>query len=141
MSFRERIAWAAFVTTVIAWGGYFSVVILRDLNGHPGHSMELLFLFIAVTIAQAVVMGAAATFFALSAPQDANARPDERDRSIAQRASATAYVAVLIAVAGVIVWLHLGLHGRATIFALIGVFILGEAVRFGSEAFGYRKAR
>jgi hypothetical protein len=34
--------------------------------------------------------------------------------------------------------MHVGLYGTNVIFALIGVFILGEAVRFGTKAIGYR---
>lgn len=137
MSFREKIAWAAFVTTVVAWGSYFAVVVAWAANG-GGHSIMLLWLFIAVAIAQAVLLGATAAFSAIRSPAEANAPADERDRSINRRASATAYTAVMIAVAAVIVWLHLGLHGTGTIFALIGVFILGEAVRFGTQAISYR---
>lgn len=136
MSFRERIAWAAFVTTVIAWGGYFAVVIAWAARG--GHSVMLLWLFIFAAVAQAVLLGATAAFSAIRSSGDAHAPADERDRSINRRASATAYTAVLIAIAAVIVWLHLGLHGTGTIFALIGVFILGEAVRFGTQAISYR---
>lgn len=137
MSFREKIAWAAFVTTVLAWGAYFTVVAVRVAQG-GGHDPTLFWLFVAATVAQAVLMAAVATISAMLSPADAHAAPDERDRAVAQRASAVAYAAVLVALVGVIVWLHMGLHGVATIFALIGVLILGEAVRFGAKAIGYR---
>jgi len=137
MSFREKIAWAAFVTTVLAWGGYFAVVIVRIGQG-GGHDPALFWLFVAATVAQIVLLAAVAALSAMMAPADARAAPDERDRAVSLRASAIAYFAVLVALVGVIAWLHLGLHGTGIIFALIGVFILGEAVRFGAKAIGYR---
>jgi hypothetical protein len=137
VAFREKIAWAAFVTTLLAWGGYFAVVIAKAMDGGT-HDPMLFWLFIAATIAQAAMMGAAAALAAIMAPGEANARADERDRLLGQRASGIAYGVVLLAIAGVIVWLHVGLRGTNIIFALIGVFILGEAVRFGAKAIGYR---
>lgn len=137
MSFREKIVWAAFVTTLLVWGSYFAVVIVKGANGGT-HDMLLFWLFVAATIAQAVMMAAVAIIAALLTPGDANAAPDERDRMLGQRASGVAYFVVLVAIAAVIVWLHVGLRGPNIIFALIGVFMLGEAVRFGTKAIGYR---
>ena len=137
MSFREKIAWAAFLTTLLAWGGYFAVVIAHAVNGDT-HDPMLFWLFLAAMIGQTVLVVAVAIVSAILAPGDAHAAPDERDRRVGQRASAFAYGVVLVAIAAVIVWLHLGLRGTNIIFALIGVFILGEAVRFGAKAIGYR---
>lgn len=137
MAFRERIVWAAFVTTLLVWGGYFAVVIVKAATGGT-HDPLLFWLFIAATAAQALLMAAVAAIAALRAPEDAHAPPDERDRMLGQRASGVAYFVVLLAIAAVIVWLHVGLRGTNVIFALIGVFILGEAVRFGTKAIGYR---
>jgi hypothetical protein len=139
MAFREKIAWAAFITTLIAWGGYFAFVVLRASQG-GSHDPMLFWLFVAATLAQAVMMAAVATVSAIRAPREANLPPDERDRLVGQRASALAYGVVLVAIAAVIVWLHVGLRGTNVIFALIGVFILGEAVRYGAKAIGYRSA-
>ncbi len=138
MAFREKIAWAAFITTVIAWGGYFAVVVSQ--SGQSAHSAYLFWLFVAATGAQAVLMAAAAIIWSIRAPGEANARPDERDRAVGQRATGVAYLIVILALIGVIVWLHFGLHGRNTVFALVGVFMLGEAARFGAQAIGYRRA-
>ena len=136
MSFRERIAWVAFMTTLLTWGAYFTVVVTRPDSA--SHDSTLFFLFIAAAAAQAVLLGAAAAVSALMAPGEATAAPDERDRMLGQRASAIAYGVVLVAITAVIAWMHVGLGGTDVIFALIGVFILGEAVRFGAKAIGYR---
>ncbi|QDZ07841.1 hypothetical protein FPZ24_10385 [Sphingomonas panacisoli] len=137
MAFREKIVWAAFVTTLLVWGSYFAVVIYK-LTVSATHDMLLFWLFIAATVAQAAMMAATAAIAALMAPGDAAAPPDERDRMLGQRASGVAYFVVLLAIVAVIVWMHVGLRGVNVIFALIGVFILGEAVRFGTKAIGYR---
>jgi len=57
LSFREKIAWAAFITTLLAWGSYFAVVIMRAANGGT-HDPMLFYLFLAATIGQAVMMTA-----------------------------------------------------------------------------------
>jgi len=139
MSFREKIVWAAFVTTLLVWGGYFVVVVLKITNG-TGHDPSLFWLFVGGTVAQAAMMAAVAAISALMAPGDAKAAPDERDRLLGQRASGVAYFVILVAIAAVIFWMHVGLRGTNVVFALIGVFILGETVRFGTKAIGYRMA-
>ncbi|RYD60907.1 MAG: hypothetical protein EOP58_15620 [Sphingomonadales bacterium] len=124
------------MTTLLTWGAYFTVVVTS--SGSVSPNPALFWLFIAAAVAQAVLLGAVAAVSALMAPGDANAAPDERDRLVGQRASAIAYGVVLVAITGVIAWMHVGLRGTNVIFALIGVFILGEAVRFGAKAIGYR---
>ena len=136
VSFREKIAWAAFVTTLLSWGAYFVAVVATPEGASRGPT--LFFLFVAAAGAQAVLIAATAAICAIMAPGEAHAAPDERDRALGQRASAIAYGVVLVAIAGVIAWMHVGLRGTNVIFALIGVFILGEAVRFGAKALGYR---
>jgi hypothetical protein len=135
MAFREKIAWAAFVTTVLIWGGYFAVVATRA----HAHDLVLLWLFIAATIAQAVLMAAVTAIWAIRSPGEAHAPADERDRAIGRSATGIAYIVVLLGIVAIIVWLHLGLRGMQTVFALAAVFILGEAVRFGAQAIGYRQ--
>lgn len=136
MAFREKIAWVAFVSTVLIWGAFY---IILALVPHQARGLAMLGPFIVATVAQAAVMIAAATIWAISAPKDANAPADERDRAIGLRATRLAYLTLILGVVAVIIWLHLGLHGPDTVFALAGAFILAEAVRFGATALGYRK--
>ncbi|WP_066662365.1 MULTISPECIES: hypothetical protein [unclassified Sphingomonas] len=136
MAFREKIAWVAFVSTVLIWGAFF---IILAFVPHQARGLAMLGPFIVATVAQAAVMIAAATIWAISAPRDANAPADERDRAIGLRATRLAYLTLILGVVAVIIWLHFGLHGPDTVFALAGAFILAEAVRFGGTALGYRK--
>jgi hypothetical protein len=140
MSFREKIAWVAFLSTVLIWGGYF-LLVARAAWGGGSLGLPFLVLFGLATLAQALVVGGVAAVAAALAPGDAHAAADERDRAVARRAGGLAYLAVLLGLAGVIVALHIGLHGRGTIFALLGLVMLGEATRFGAQALGYRRLR
>lgn len=136
MAFREKIAWVAFVSTVLIWGAFFIILAIAP---HDTRGLAMLGPFIVATVAQAAVMIAAASIWAISAPKEANAPADERDRAIGLRATRMAYLTLILGVIAVIVWLHVGLHGPDTIYALAGAFILAEAVRFGATAIGYRK--
>lgn len=136
MAFREKIAWVSFLSTVLIWGAFF---IILALTPHGVRGLAMLGPFIVATVAQAAVMIAAASIWAISAPKEANAPADERDRAVGRRATGFAYLTLILGVVAVIVWLHFGLHGPDTIFALAGAFILAEAVRFGATALGYRK--
>ncbi|MBA4761198.1 hypothetical protein [Sphingomonas sp.] len=136
MAFREKIAWVSFLSTVLIWGAFFVILALVP---HQARGLAMLGPFIVATVAQAAVMIAAATIWAISAPKEANAPADERDRAVGRRATGIAYFTLILGLVGVIVWLHFGLHGPDTIFALAGAFILAEAVRFGATALGYRK--
>jgi hypothetical protein len=136
MAFREKIAWVAFLSTLLIWGGFF-ILLVSVPHGERG--LAMLAPFIVATVAQAAVMIAAATVWAIGAPKEANAPADERDRAIGLRATRFAYLTLILGVVAVIIWLHHGLHGPDTIFALAGAFILAEAIRFGGTAIGYRK--
>lgn len=136
MAFREKIAWVAFLSTLLIWGAFFAVLLVVP---HEARGLAMLGPFIAATAAQAVLMIAAAVIWAVRSPSEANAPADERDRAVGRRATGFAYLVLVLGVVAVIVWLHLGLHGPDTIFALAGAFILAEAVRFGATAIGYRR--
>ncbi|MBX3595488.1 hypothetical protein [Sphingomonas sp.] len=125
------------MSTVLIWGAFFGSLVFTP---HEARGLALLGSFIVATIAQAAVMIVAATIWAIGAPAEANAPADERDRAVGRRATGFAYLTLVLGVVAVIVWLHLGLHGPDTIFALVAAFILAEAVRFGATALGYRRA-
>lgn len=135
MAFREKIAWLAFVSTILVWGGFFGV-----LFGVPeqGRGIGMIGPFIVATVVQAAGMAAGAGYWAARAPSEARAPADERERLLSFRATGVAYGVLVITMFAVIAWLHFGLHGPEVIFALVGAFVLAEAVRFGTVAIGYR---
>lgn len=137
MSFREKIAWASFISTVVIWGGYFAMVLTHSGPGHP--HIGFLWGFIACVVLQVVVMAGVAIVAAILSPGDAKARIDERDRDIARRATGLAYYFVLAALLALIVILHMGFDIIQTIFALFAIVAVAEAIRFGAQAIGYRR--
>ncbi|RYD61192.1 MAG: hypothetical protein EOP58_15200, partial [Sphingomonadales bacterium] len=108
MAFREKIAWVSFLSTVLIWGAFF---IILTLTPHGVRGLAMLGPFIVATVAQAAVMIAAASIWAIGAPKEANAPADERDRAVGRRATGFAYLTLILGVVAVIVWLHFGLHG------------------------------
>jgi len=140
MSYRERIAWAGCISTVLIWGGYLAAIIVHSAadGGHP--SLVFFWLFIALVVLQALVMAAVGIATAIAAPRDAKAPIDERDRIIAGRAGLLAYRVVLVGMFAVIAAMHGLLDGIMAIFALFGVVATGEAVRYGAQVLGYRRS-
>lgn len=137
MAFREKIAWAALISTLVIWGGYFAMVVARGDSGHPPFS--LLIAFIGCVVLQAAVMAGVAIIAAILSPGDARAPADERDRGISRRATTLAYYFVLSALFALIVVLHLGFDIVQTIFTLFAIIVMAEAIRYGAQAIGYRR--
>lgn len=138
MSFREKLAWAACLSTIILWGGYL-IAIARVIAAGDHISFQFLWIFVGLVIVQAVIMAAVSIIGAVMAPGDARAPTDERERIIARRAASIAYTALILGVVAVIAWMHHGLHGVPIIFALFGAVALAEAVRYGAQIVGYRR--
>lgn len=137
MSFREKIAWAAFISTVLVWGGYFTALLLHTDGRHPPFIFFLA--FVGCVVVQAVVMTAVAIVGALSSPGDARAPIDERERGIARRATAIAYYFLLGAILILIAVMHMGINLIQAIFALFALVAIAEAIRYGAQAVGYRR--
>lgn len=135
MAFREKVAWAAFGSTVLIWGTFFTFLLSLP---HEARGLAMLGPFILGVLAQAIIMAGAAIFWAIRSPGEANAPADERERALGYRATSAAYFVLIMAVFAVIGWLHFGLHGPDTIFALAAAFIIAESVRFATTAVGYR---
>ncbi len=138
MSFREKLAWAALLSTVILWGGYLLAVGRVAVAGER-IGWQFLVAFAALVVVQAAIMAAVSIIGAVLAPGDARAPTDERERIIARRAASVAYAALMTGVIAVIVWMHMGLRGVPIVFALFGAMALAEAVRYGAQIVGYRR--
>ena len=137
MSFREKIAWAAFVSTIVIWGGYFTALLLHTDARHPPFLFFIA--FIGCVVLQAVVMVAVAIVGAMASPKDARAPIDERERGIARRATEIAYYFQLSAILALIAVMHLGINLIQAIFALFALVVIAEAIRYGAQAIGYRR--
>lgn len=140
MSFREKIAWAACLSTVLLWGGYLTAVFVAAARGHDHPGLNFFWWFIALLVAQVAVMATVGIASAILSPRDANAPLDERDRLIAGRAGLIAYRILLVGNFAVIAALHGWIDGIMTIFVLFGLIAAAEAIRYAAQIIGYRTA-
>ena len=99
MPFKEKIAWISVVTTILVWGTYFAFVVIGMAHGQS-LGRENLIGFFAATVIQIGLVVVASIVTAVTAPQDASAGSDERDKAIARGSSATAYPVLLVGVVG-----------------------------------------
>lgn len=136
MSFREKLAWVSLVSTVIVWGGFFLYLLGSP---HSARGMAMIGPFILAVLVQVAVMIAMTAYWSIRAPDEASAPADEREKAIGNRATASAYLVLVIGLVATIIGLHIGLHGPDVIFALAGAFILAESVRYGSAAIAFRR--
>ncbi|THD35340.1 MAG: hypothetical protein E7773_12955 [Sphingomonas sp.] len=140
MSFREKIAWISVVTTAIVWGTFFALLLSAVANGHqPGHSY--LAGFFGAVVIQVILIVVASIVTAATAPKDASAGIDERDRAIAQGSSAIAYPVLLSGVVIVAACLHLGLTAVGMTYGIMGAIVIAEIVHYGAQIVFYRRAR
>ncbi len=86
MSFREKSAWIAVITTLVIWSYYFWQVARSALNGSlDGSATFWLFVWsMAISIA---IMLPVTIISAIIARQNIDAPPDERERGIDARAN------------------------------------------------------
>jgi hypothetical protein len=85
MSFREKIAWTSLISLAAVFGWYFWILAQQLLSGtlHADGTIGL-FIFCVVLVVVLHIVGAIAA--AISAPKQANAAADEREKLIDLRA-------------------------------------------------------
>lgn len=138
MPFREKIAWMSLVGTLVAFAFYFTMLIAAPAAAAelPGFSGGLLAPTIFILTLVMIVGGIAA---AVSAPDEANAPADERDRRTGRRAASIAYAvllpAVLIAAGTALFGFPVGL----VLNLVLGAVVLAELVRNCAEIILYRR--
>ena len=140
MPFREKSAWIALVAMVLCYGAYFALA-ARHPQTVPTEPATVanLALFGAATIAQVVIMVVAHIAVALAAPQDARAKPDERDRAILRRSYFAAYHVLLagMIIVGCVMPFNAG--GWRIINAALLTIVAAEVVRHLTIISSYRR--
>lgn len=92
MSFREKSAWIVFVSVLVVYAAYFGALASALARGAPLElSLGLFILSVVVLVAFQIIGHVAA---ALSAPREANAPMDERDRIVEMRSAEIALPAL-----------------------------------------------
>src|SRR3954452_7124802 len=138
MAFREKIAWLTLVAMVVAYSVYFSLLGATYRHQEPAMP-QMLGLFAAVTIAQMVIVVIGSAALALSAGQEAKARPDERDRAIARRGTGVAYFVLMVGMLVVGVVMPFSAPAWKIINAALLALVIAEAVRYTLIVYSYRR--
>ena len=140
MPFKEKIAWISIVTTILVWGTYFTVVVIGALNGQP-IGREHMIGFLGATVIQVALVVIASIVTAVTAPKDASAGSDERDKAIARNSYARAYPVLLVGVVIVAASMHFGATPRDMAYEIMAAIVVAEIVHYAAQIVGYRSGR
>jgi len=134
MSFREKSAAITLFCLLAIYGGY-AVWALGAARSIPASEEALVAAALGMVAAVVIIHILAA---ALSW-RDAQARADERDRSIGWRAARNGYYTLMscIWISPVMNLLHPGATGLLN--SIVGAIVLAEVVNYGSRFFYYRR--
>ncbi len=130
MSFREKSAWITFIL-LLTFGVYFGEI-AKQLFGAAasrGSYLPLFVLLVGAIVAMEIVMH---VFIAIRSPQDARAPRDERERLIAQRATARAFYVLLTGAFIAIGTMHLGVSTWVLAHCVLFAIWIAELTRYGS---------
>jgi hypothetical protein len=139
VTFREKQAWIVLASTLAVYAVYFALVGRAWLGGEWGR-FSLVGPIIITIIVLVAIQVVSLTVAAATAPSEARAPYDERDRLIdLQSARAGFYVlqtGILLALIGLAVGAAPALIGNA----LLAVMVAGEAARSLARVIGYRRS-
>jgi len=138
MAFREKLSWLQLLAIVVAFGGYFGMLAYQGGPGVIGRRYFFGILLAAIACHLAITI-VGSIFLAIRQPDEAQARRDERDRAINNRAARVAYFVLLTGVIGAAASIHLGVNLFWMMNGILGALILGEAVRMVGQIVGYRR--
>ena len=134
MTFREKTAWIALVSTFVVFGLYFRLV--YEAGPHAGFPFGLL---VGTVVALVILQVVPIVIFAVLSPKDAQAPRDERDKLIELRAIRIAYAGLA---SGVVLVCILGVFDPtilANVNSLLFVLLTAEVLRLAALIFQYRR--
>jgi MFS family permease len=99
----------------------------------------MLELFGAVTVLQAIAVAIATAVLAALSSDEARAKPDERDRAVAQRGASIAYFVLMVGVITVGVVMPFHNSGWRLTNAALFALVLAETVRYLTVVVSYRR--
>jgi hypothetical protein len=138
MAFREKGAWLALVTILIAYGAYFGII-GPSIGFGATRLTDIIWAFGAVAAAHAVTMIVGSIVIAIQARREATAPGDERDRSIARRGTAIAYYVLISGMILVGVVMPFSSQPYEIINAALATIVVAEIVHYGLVLVGYRR--
>lgn len=139
MAVRERTAWISFVSVALACGGYFVFLASRMATGLSLLPGALIVSILAGVILQIVLHGLVAARGALSGTTEPAVPADERERLIELKATRAAFYVMVTCTFLAIGTIHLGARSGVLANAVFAAIVVGELVRSGGIALGYRR--
>jgi hypothetical protein len=136
MSFREKIAVLTLIANVLIYGMYFGNTAKAALAGEAvlsaGHMISTIVLLIVVMIVGTIIVSS-------TAPKDADAPADERDRLISMRGDQIAGYVVSAGAGGSLVLALAGLSVFWIANLVLLALVAGEIVKSVACLIGYRQ--
>ncbi len=141
MAFREKIAWVTLGSMLVAYTVYFTLLatVFDPTAPERPQTVQMLLLFGGVTIAQVIVVIVATSVLAIRAHREAQAKPDERDRAIAQRGASVAYFVLMVGMILVGVVMPFSEPSWKIINAALLSLVIAEATRYVLIIASYRR--
>jgi hypothetical protein len=138
MAYREKIAWLAIAGMAIAYGGFFTAIVLIERTS--GVSLLLFIgLFAAASVVRMLIEGIGRFVIAARSGADARAPADERDRAIARRGAAIAYFVLMAGMILVGMVMPFSAGGMRIVSAALLSLVAAELVRYFIMVFSYRR--
>lgn len=137
MPYREKLAWLMLGAIAVSYSAYFMVAYSGSIEGLP--NLRLLAVFAAAMALQLVILGVGRLAIGLSSGREAKARPDERDRAIANRAGGRAYFVMMTGLVFTGIYLPFVQAGWQIVHAALATFVIAEFVRYGMIVASYRR--
>ena len=137
MPYREKLAWLMMAAIAVSYSLYFAVAYRGSIEGLP--NLRLLAVFAAAMALQILILGVGRLVIGLSSGKEAKARPDERDRAIANRAGTRAYFFMMTGLVFTGIYLPFTQAGWQIVHAALATFVIAEFVRYGTIVVSYRR--
>ena len=137
MPFREKLAWLTLIALTVSYAAYFAVAYSGSIEGLP--NLRLLAVYAAAMALQLVILGVGRLVISASSGKEAKAKPDERDRAIANRAGSRAYLVMMAGLVFTGIYLPFVQAGWEIVHAALITFIVSEFVRCAVVVASYRR--
>lgn len=139
MPYREKVAWLSLFAMAVTYGPYFVLTASAAPPEGALPNLEQLGRFAVTAVAQMLILGAGRLVLRRSAPEDARAPVDERDRAIERRSIRFAYFVLIVGVIVAGVVLPFYVSGWAIVNAALAAIVVAEIVAYGVTVRSYRR--
>jgi hypothetical protein len=139
VTFREKQAWIVLASTLAVYAVYFALFGRAWLGGEGGR-LSLVGPIIVTVIVLVAIQVVSLTVAAATAPSEAQAPYDERDRLIDLQSGRVGFYVLQTGIILALIGLVLGAAPALIGNALLTVMVAGEAARSLSQVIGYRRS-